>query len=137
MKVMPYLFFGGRCEEALAFYETVFGAKRGMTMRFEESPEPPPADMLPADWGSKIMHGEITIGETQVLASDGMCAGQGPDTGVFSLAVQLEDAAEVERVFNALCEGGEVQMPLAKTFFSERFGAVRDRFGVSWMTLVA
>jgi PhnB protein len=114
MQVQPYLFFEGRCEEALDFYRRTLGAEVTMLMRFKESPEPcEPGKMRPGT-EDKVMHAELRIGETTVA-----------------------NETEVDRLFAALADGGQVQMPLVKTFFSPRFGMVADRFGVSWMLYVA
>jgi len=136
MQVQPYLFFDGRCEEALGFYQEALGAELVMLMRFKESPEPPKPGMAPPGSEDKVMHASFRIGDTDVMASDGNCHGKPAFQG-FSLAIQAATAADAEKKFNALAEGGQVQMPLAKTFFSEKFGMVADRFGVSWMIMVA
>jgi PhnB protein len=133
MRIQPYLFFDGRCEEALDFYKSALGAKVEMMMRFKESPEPPP-NPAPGD-ADKVMHSSFRIGDTTVMASDGRCQGR-PSFQGFSLSLTASDESEAERLFAALGDGGEVQMPLAKTFFSPRFGMVADRFGVSWMIVV-
>lgn len=135
MRVQPYLFFDGRCEEALSFYRDRLGARLEMLMRFRESPEPPPPGMVPPGSEEKVMHASVVIGDTTVMASDGNCAGR-PNFDGFSLSLTVPDEAEAERKFSALAEGGQVQMPLARTFFSPRFGMVRDRFGVGWMVMV-
>jgi PhnB protein len=135
MLVQSYLFFNGRCEEALEFYKAKLGAKVGMLMRFKESPEPPPPGCLPAGSDHKVMHADFTIGDTMVMASDGMATGT-PEFKGFSLSITCANEREADRVFAALGDGGQVQMPLAKTFFSPRFGMVADRFGVSWMVIV-
>jgi PhnB protein len=136
MQVQPYLFFDGRCEEALEFYRRALGAEVTMLMRFKDSPQSPGSDAcMPAD-ANKVMHASIRIGDTMVLASDGQCEGH-PKFQGFSLSLTVADDAEAERVFAALGEGGQVQAPLTKTFFSSRFGMVADRFGVSWMVYVA
>jgi PhnB protein len=132
MQVQAYLFFGGRCEEALNFYKKALGAEVQMMMRYRESPEPPPADKVPADWGDKVMHAAFRIGDTQVLASDGCPEAQSGFKN-FSLTVSAANEAEADRFFNALAEGGNVQMPLGKTFFAPRFGMVTDRYGLCWM----
>jgi len=132
MAIQPYLFFEGRCEEALDFYRRALGAEVIMTMRYDEAPEPPPPGRLPAGSESKIMHAAFRVGDSMLLASDGLCAGEARFEG-FSLALWLPDAATVDRVFAALAEGGEVRMPLAATFWSPRFGMLADRFGVGWM----
>jgi len=136
MQVQPYLFFNGRCEEAIDFYRRAVGAEIGMLMRFKESPEPPPPGMLPPGSESKVMHATLRIGETTVMLSDGDCAGR-PDFRGFSLSIAAPDEAAAERVFGALADGGQVQMPLARTFWSPRFGMLTDRFGVGWMINVA
>ncbi len=136
MQVQPYLFFDGRCEEAVEFYRRTLGAEVTMCMRFKDSPEPPAPGMVPPGAEDKVMHTSFRIGETTLMASDGRCLGQ-PSFQGFSLSLAVPDDAEAERVFAALGDGGEVQMPLTKTFYSSRFGMVADRFGVSWMILVA
>jgi PhnB protein len=136
MQVQPYLFFDGRCEEALEFYKKALGAEVTMLMRFKESPEPPSPGCVPPGAENKVMHASFRIGETTVMASDGQCLGK-PSFQGFSLSVAAPNEAEAERLFAALAEGGQVQMPLAKTFFASRFGMVADRFGVSWMIIVA
>jgi PhnB protein len=135
MKVQPYLFFDGRCEEAIEFYKKVLGAEVLMLMRFNESPDPPPPGMIPPGSENKIMHSCLRIGEAEVMASDGRCMGNPAFQGV-SLSLDVASEAEADRLFNALGEGGQVQMPIGKTFFSPRFGMVADRFGVSWMVVV-
>ena len=135
MQVQSYLFFDVRCEEAVEFYKSKLGAKVEMLMRFKDSPEPPQPGMVPPGSGNKVMHTCFRIGDTAVMASDGHCAGK-PSFQGFSLSITAPDAAEAERLFAALGEGGQVQMPLTKTFFSPRFGMVADRFGVSWMVIV-
>ncbi len=132
MQIQPYLFFDGRCEEAIEFYRSALGAEVTMLMRNKESPELPPPGALPAGSENKVMHASFRIGDSVVMASDGHCKGKPSFTG-FSLTITVPDTATADRLFNALAEGGQVQMPLAKTFFSPRFGMVADRFGVSWM----
>ena len=134
MKIEPYLFFDGRCEEAIEFYKKTLGAKVEMLMRFKDSPEPHPPGMLPPGSENKVMHAYLQIGESKVMASDGQCSGH-PSFQGFSLSLVVRDEAEAERLFKSLADGGQVQMPLEKTFFSPRFGMVADRFGVSWMVL--
>jgi PhnB protein len=135
MPVTPYLFFDGRCEEALSFYKSAIGAEIGMLMRFNENPEPPQAPgCVPAD-GNKIMHTSFRVGDTTIMASDGMAAGN-PKFEGFALSINARDEADAARKFNALAEGGRVQMPLARTFFAKSFGMVADRFGVGWMIIV-
>jgi PhnB protein len=134
MPVTPYLFFDGRCEEALDFYKKALGAEVGMVMRFKECPDTPPADCVPAD-NNKIMHSAFQIGGTVVMASDGMAKGN-PKFDGFALSVNARDEADADRKFDALAQGGQIQMPLGKTFFAKRFGMVADKFGVSWMVIV-
>jgi len=129
--VQPYLFFEGKCEEAVEFYRQTFGAEVLMTMRYNESPEPAHPGLPPGS-ENKIMHSSFRIGDSIIMASDGMCESHPTFVG-FSLSVTLPDAAEATRVFNALSEGGAVQMPLSKTFWSPLFGMVKDRFGIGWM----
>jgi PhnB protein len=136
MQVQPYLFFDGRCEEAVEFYRRALGAEVTMLVRFKDSPEPHEPGMIPPGAGDKVMHLSFRIGETAVLASDGRCEGR-PSFQGFSLSLTVPDDAEAERLFASLTDGGQVQMPLTKTFFSSRFGMVADRFGVSWMIYVA
>ncbi len=135
MQTQPYLFFDGRCEEAIEFYRKALGARVEMLMRNRESPDKPPPGMLPPGSDEKVMHAELRIGETTVMASDGGCGGK-PEFKGFSLTVPVPDAAAADRVFAALADGGQVQMPLTRTFFSPRFGMVADRFGVPWMVIV-
>ena len=136
MKVQPYLFFDGRCEEALEFYKGALGAEMIMLMRFKESPDPVPPGMIAPGSEDKIMHSCIRIGETEVMASDGRCTGKPAFQGV-SLSLEVPSEAEADRLFNVLGEGGQVQMPIGKTFFSPKFGIVADRFGVSWMIVTS
>ena len=135
MQVQPYLFFDGRCEEALEFYRKALGAEVATLMRFKDNPEPPQPGMSPPGSENKVMHASFRIGDTTVMASDGRCTGQ-PSFKGFSLALAASNDAEAEKLFAALADGGQVQMPLTKTFFSSRFGMVADRFGVSWMIIV-
>jgi PhnB protein len=132
MQVETYLFFDGRCDEAIAFYQSALGAEVTMLMRFKDSPE---AHTVPPGSEDKVMHARLVIGGTAVLASDGRCLGQ-PNFQGFALSLNASDAAEAEHLFAALSDGGTVQMPLAQTFFSPRFGMVADRFGVLWMVYV-
>ena len=136
MQIQAYLFFDGRCEEAIEFYRKVLGAKLEMLMRFSESPEPQPPGMVPPGSENKVMHANFKIGDSTVFASDGHCQGK-PSFQGFSLSLTVANEAEADRLFAALGEGGQIQMPIGKTFFSPRFGMVADRFGVSWMVLVA
>src|ERR1051325_4430408 len=117
--IQPYLFFDGRCEEAIEFYRRALGAELKMLMRFKESPQPAQPGMCPPGSGEKVMHASFRVGETEVLASDGRCDGK-PSFQGFSLSLTVPNEAEAERFFASLSEGGQVQMPLAKTFFSPR-----------------
>src|SRR5437773_842993 len=135
MHIEPYLFFNGRCEEAVEFYKKALSAEVTMLMRFKESPEPPQPGMVPPGSENKVMHASFRIGDSTLMASDGHCQVK-PSFQGFSLSLTVANDAEAERMFNALADGGKVQMPLAKTFFSSRFGMVADRFGVGWMILV-
>jgi PhnB protein len=134
MQLQSYLFFDGRCEEAIEFYKKALGAEVEMLMRFKDSPEPPQPGMVPPGSENKVMHANLRIGDTNVMASDSRCTGQ-PHFEGFALTLTAANEAEADRLFTALADGGEVRMPLAKTFFSPRFGMVADRFGVSWMVL--
>ena len=136
MQVQPYLFFDGRCEEALEFYRRALGAEVTALIRFKDSPEPPQPGACAPGSGDKVMHASFRVGEATLMASDGRCQGK-PSFEGFSLSLTVPDEAQAEGLFAALGEGGQVQMPLAKTFFSPRFGMVADRFGVSWMIYVA
>jgi PhnB protein len=135
MQVQPYLFFNGRCEEAVQFYQKALGAEVTMLMRFKESPAPAESGMVPPGAEEKVMHMSFRIGDTTVLASDGQCVGQ-PSFQGFALTLIVANDAEAQRFFTALADGGQVQMPLSKTFFSSNFGMVEDRFGVGWMIYV-
>ena len=135
MPLEPYLFFEGRCKEALDFYTRALGAKVEMMMRYSESPEPPPPGKLPPGSEQKVMHAVLRIGDARVLASDGLCSGK-PDFGGFSLCLTAPQEADARRMFSALADGGQIQMPLSKTFYSPCFGMVTDRFGIGWMILV-
>jgi PhnB protein len=135
MGIEPYLFFNGRCDEAVEFYKKALGAEVLMLMRYKESPEPPPPGMVPAGWDNKIMHTSLRIGNANVMASDG-CS-DGVNFQGFSLSLTVANEAEAKRAFTALSDGGQVQMPLGKTFWSPCFGMVADRFGVGWMVSVA
>ena len=136
MQVQSYLFFDGRCEEAIEFYKKTLGAKVEMLMRFKDSPEPAQPGMVPPGAENKVMHTSFRIGDTVLMASDGRCLGK-PTFQGFSLSLTVPNEAEAKRLFAALGDGGQVQMPLTKTFFSPQFGMVADRFGVSWMVIVA
>ena len=135
MQIQPYLFFNGQCEAAITLYREVLGAEVLMLMRHRDSPEPTPPGMLPPGSEDKVMHATLRIGDSTLMASDGRCAGEAVFNG-FSLSVSMPDAAATERAFAALSAGGQVVMPLGKTFWSPCFGMVTDRFGVGWMVTV-
>lgn len=135
MNIQPYLFFEGRCDEAAEFYQRALGAEVLMLMRYKDSPEPQPPGRLPPGSDDKVMHMSLRVGDTTLMASDGLCSGKPSFQGV-SLSLTVGDAAKAERMFAALGQGGQVQMPMTQTFFASRFGMLADRFGVSWMITV-
>ena len=132
MHVNPYLFFEGRADEALNFYKKAIGAEVMMLMRYKDSPD---KSMMNPDNADKVMHAQFRVGDTTILMSDGRCQCAEKFQG-FALSIYAADEAEADRLFNSLSEGGHVDMPLMKTFFSPRFGMLKDRFGVHWMVLV-
>jgi PhnB protein len=134
MPVEPYLFFNGRCEEAIEFYKRALGATDVQIMRYKDSPEKPPPGMVPPGSDNKVMHSNFKVGGTNVMASDGDCSGKLDFKGI-SLSVTAANDAEADRLFAALADGGKIQMPIGKTFFASRFGMVADKFGVSWMVI--
>ncbi len=129
--VQSYLFFGGNCAEALEFYQAALDARVDMVMRYRDNPEPAPPGMVPEGYEDKVMHASFHVGSSLIMASDG-CGEEGPISG-FSLHLGVATEAEADRFFNALAEGGQVIMPLDKTFWSSRFGMLKDKFGVGWM----
>lgn len=131
METRPYLFFDGRCEEAIEFYKKAAGAEVTALMRFKDAPEP---NQVTPGTENKVMHSELRIAGTTVMASDGRCLGK-PSFQGFALAILVKTPAEAERMFKAMGEGGQVQMPLEKTFFSSNFGMLADKFGVNWMVV--
>jgi PhnB protein len=133
VSIQPYLFFGGRCEEAIEFYRKALAAEVRMMVRFKEAPEKQPD--LPECFEDKIMHASLQIGDTLLMASDGRCEGPQAFEG-FSLSITVPDEAEAERAFTALSDGGLVTMPLEKTFWAPKFGMLQDKFGVGWMISV-
>jgi len=133
--VQPYLFFGGNCEEAIDFYKRAIGAEVEMMMRFSDSPEPMPAGSLKPGYEKKIMHASFRVGDATLMASDG--CGDEASFGGFSLSISVPTEAEADRYFNALAKGGQITMPLAKTFWSPKFGMLTDKFGIGWMVSVA
>lgn len=135
MQTQPYLFFEGRCEEALEFYRKALGAEVRMMLRYKEAPagvaKGPDGSTPPAD---KVMHTAFRIGTTELMASDGLCSGK-PSFQGFALSVDAKDDADAKRKFDALGAGGQVRQPLSKTFFASSFGMVADKFGVGWMVI--
>ena len=134
MKVEPYLFFNGHCEEAIAFYKQALDAEVVFQMRMNESPTPPAPGTLPPGSDNKIMHASLRIGDSLVMVSDGNADMQPSFKGI-CLSLRAADAAEAERVFGALAAGGKITVPLAPTFWSPCFGMLEDRFGVGWMVM--
>jgi len=132
MLVQPYLNFDGRCQEALDFYRKALGAEVTMLSRYKDSPDMMSSGRVPPGAGDKIMHASLRIGDTTLMASDSECAGK-PSFQGFSLSLTVPNEAAAERAFAALSDGGQVKMPLGKTFFAIRFGMLTDRFGVHWM----
>ena len=135
MLVTPYLFFDGSCEEALAFYKNAIGAELNMLMRYKDCPEPLDPKMVPPGSEDRVMHASFKVGDTTIMASDGSPAQRSQFQG-FALSLQPANPAEADRLFGALAEGGQVRMPMGKTFFSPRFGMVADKFGVLWMIYI-
>jgi PhnB protein len=131
MLVQPYLSFEGRCDEAVKFYQAAVGAEVQMLMRFKEAPD---QSMMSPESADKVMHVSMRIGDSVVMASDGRCSGTTGFNGI-SLSLSVADDAQAERLFAGLSDGGQVTMPLAKTFFASKFGMLTDRFGVSWMVM--
>ena len=132
--IEPYLFFNGRCDDAVEFYKKALGAKVEFLMRYSEAPQPVPAGMIPKGFENKVMHATLRIGGGTVLVSDGNT--EGANFAGFSLSLAFPTAAEADRAFAALADGGKVKMPIGKTFWSPRFGMLDDRFGVGWMISV-
>jgi PhnB protein len=134
MQVQPYLSFEGRAEEAIEFYKKAVGAKVTMLMRNSESPDKPPPGMIPPGSEQKIMHCAMTIGDSVVMATDGMVSGKPKFDGI-SLSLTAKDDAEAKKLFTNLADGGKVTLPLNKTFFASSFGMLNDKFGVNWMVI--
>lgn len=139
MRIEPYVFFDGRCDEAIAFYRDALGAETLMLLRYSDAPTdggPPPEGCTPPPPGSadKVMHAAVRIGETTLMLSDGMCGGSPRFEGM-SLSLTAADDAEAARIFAALADGGQVMVPLAPSFFASSFGMLADRFGVNWMVV--
>jgi PhnB protein len=136
MQVQPYLHFNGRCQEAIDFYRKALGAEVAMLMHFKDCPDPQQSSMISPENQDKVMHAALKIGESTVFASDGRCTGTTNFQG-FALSLDAKNETEAKRLFGALAEGGQVRMPLTKTFFSPSFGVVADKFGVGWMVIVS
>ncbi len=132
--IHPYLFLGGHCQEAIDFYRQAVGAEVQMQMLYRDSPDPTPPGMLPPGFESKVMHATLSIGGDVLMMSDG--AGEPLAFQGFSLSLAFPSEAEARRAFDALAEGGQVQMPITETFWSPCFGMLKDRFGVGWMVTV-
>lgn len=132
MQIQPYLFFDGRCAEAVEFYKRALGAEVDMLMRYRESPDPLPPDMVRPGTEDWIMHASLRVGDAVIMASDD-CGPEVRAPGGFAITINVPDKDGAERCFTALADGGQVQMPLDKTFFSPCFGMLVDRFGVMWM----
>ncbi|MEW4487424.1 VOC family protein [Thalassoglobus sp. JC818] len=132
--VRSYLFFGGRCEEALNFYQAAIGAKPGMVLRFSESPDPAPEGMIPPGFENKIMHAEMQVGDVSIMMSDG-CDTAEKFQG-FRLTLTVPTQEEAEKLYAALADGGVEDMPLTPTFWSPCYGQVTDKFGLGWMVMV-
>ncbi|OAI22646.1 hypothetical protein A1351_03915 [Methylosinus sp. R-45379] len=135
MTMKPYLFFSGRADEAIAFYQKALGAEVNFLLRFDESPEPPPPGALAPDWGAKIMHSCLRIGDSEIFLSDG-CGTDAAHFEGFAVSLEAKNAAQAEGFYAALLDGGEARMPLGETFFATSFGMAVDRFGVLWMIVV-
>ena len=133
MQVQPYLNFDGRCDEALEFYKTAIGAKVTMLMRFKDAPD---KSMISPGNEGKVMHSAVQLGDSTVLMSDGRCTGKANFNGI-ALTISAKTEAEADQLFDGLADGGTVNMPLSKTFFSPKFGMLADKFGVGWMVIVA
>lgn len=136
MIVQHYLFFDGRCEEALEFYRQALGAEIETMLHYKDNPEPPPPGILQSGMENKVMHASFRIGDSSLMAADDCTRTQLSFQG-FQLSLSVADDLEAARLFAALADGGQIKMPLAKTFFSSNFGMLIDRFGVSWMVIVA
>jgi PhnB protein len=136
MFLQPYLYFNGRCEEALKFYGKILGAEVTFMMRYKDNPDPQSKSCMAPGTEEKIMHSNVQIRDTQIMMSDGRCDGELPKFDGISLTLNVE-SGEAETIFSGLGEGGQVQMPLCETFFADKFGMVADKFGVSWLLLAA
>ncbi len=133
MQVQSYLFFDGRCDEALEFYKKAIGAKVEMLMRYKDAPD---KSMCTPGSEDKVMHAQFEIGGAKLMASDGRNTGH-PNFQGFALTISAGSEGEADKLFAALGDGGQVTMPMAKTFFSPRFGMLADKFGVNWMVMTS
>lgn len=131
--ITPYLFFAGRCQEALDFYRKALGAQIDSVMLFKDSPDPPPPGVLQPGFENKVMHSSFRIGACTIMASDG-CDDSTKFDG-FRLSLSVSNGSDADRAFKALADGGKVDMPLGQTFWSPRFGMVTDQFGIGWMII--
>jgi PhnB protein len=129
MKMNTYVNFRGDCAEAIRYYETHLGAKRGMFMTHGQSPQPSP---VAPEWKDAVLHAQITIGDSELMAAD--IPNAEPMRSAY-LTLRTDSDSEAERVYSALSQGGRILMPLEETFFAFRFGQVQDRFGINWMIL--
>ncbi len=136
MKLEPYVFFNGRCDEAIAFYKEALGAEVTFLMRTNESPDPIPPGALPAGFENKVMHATLNIGGSSLMVSDGNSTEPSGFKG-FRLSLGVDTTEEAERMFNALLPGGNVIVPLGKTFWSPAFGMLDDKFGMGWMVIAS
>jgi PhnB protein len=128
--------FNGCCEEALKFYGKVLGAEATFLMRYKDSPDPQSKACMAPGTEDKIMHANVKIRDTEIMMSDGQCLGELPKFDGVTLTLNVS-AAEADTIFNALSEGGKVQLPICETFFADKFGMVADKFNVPWMVLAA
>ena len=129
MQVNPYLHFDGNCEAALKYYQKVLGARIEVMVPYESGPPDMPT---PLDYKKKIMHAKVTVDGEVLMGSDAP-PGHFQKPQGFSVSLQVEDPTDAERKFKALAEGGTINMPFGKTFFSKGFGMCVDQFGVPWM----
>jgi PhnB protein len=130
MKLNPFLSlsFNGQCEAAFKFYERCLGAKIAFMLTWGDSPMSPEA---PPGWGEKILHGRITIGNTDLVGADAFPKTYEQPKG-FAVLLNVDDAVEAERIFHALAQNGTVHMPMQKSFWAERYGGLVDQFGIPW-----
>lgn len=129
MRMSVHLNFQGNCAEAFAFYTEVFKADNPFQITYGDAPKGSP---VPPDWSGKVMHASVPVGDGLLMGCDSP-PGKSTPLGGFQVSVETKDEAEVRQIYEALCQGGSVQMPLAPTFWSPLFGMCTDRFGVGWM----